>query len=180
MIPTDTLYGLVGSAMSPKVVERIYTIKGRYYKKPLIVLIGSKIELLKFGIILSKQVEDEVDKLWPGPITVVLPSPLVNFKYLDRGKGTIAFRLPKDEKLQKFLLAAGPLVAPSANPAGKLPASNFKEALEYFGDQVDFYLRGPELLGAPSTIVAIKNGQIKVLRKGAKKVEELGNRWWKK
>lgn len=171
VIPTDTLYGLVGSAINPKVVERIYQIKGRHYKKPLIVLIGAKIELLKFGIILSKQVEDEIDKLWPGPITIVLPSPLVCFKYLDRGKGTIAFRLPADEKLQKFLLASGPLVAPSANPAGKVPASNFKEAYEYFTVQVDFYLRGPELLGAPSTIVAIKNGQIKILRKGAGMLE---------
>ncbi len=166
VIPTDTLYGLVGSAMNPKVVERIYKIKGRHYKKPFIVLIGSELELLKFGIILTNQLEETVHKLWPGPVTIVLPSPLVNFRYLDRGKKTIAFRLPTDERLQKFLLATGPLVAPSANPAGKLPASNYKEAHEYFGDQVDFYLRGPELLGAPSTIVAIRDGQVKIVRQG--------------
>ncbi len=171
VIPTDTLYGLVGSAMRPLVVERIYKIKGRFYFKPFIVLIGDKLELLKFGIILSNQTEEIINKLWPGPVTIVLPSPLVNFRYLDRGKHTIAFRLPADEKLQKFLLATGPLVAPSANPAGKLPASNFKEAHEYFGDQVDFYLRGMELTGSPSTIVTIINGQLKVLRQGASMLE---------
>ena len=170
VIPTDTLYGLVGSAMKPEVVELIYKIKGRFYLKPFIVLIGAELELLKFGIILSNQVEELVRQLWPGPVTIVLPSPLVNFRYLDRGKHTIAFRLPANEKLRKFLLATGPLVAPSANPAGKLPASNFKEAHEYFGDQVDFYLRGMELTGSPSTIVTINNGQLKILRQGAKKL----------
>lgn len=37
--PTDTLYGLVGSALSVDAVERIYAIKQREYHKPLIVLI---------------------------------------------------------------------------------------------------------------------------------------------
>lgn len=41
VIPTDTLYGVVGSAMSKKAIEKIYKIKERDKSKPLIVLISS-------------------------------------------------------------------------------------------------------------------------------------------
>ena len=39
VMPTDTLYGLVGSAFSKEAVKRIYKIKNRDKKKKLIILI---------------------------------------------------------------------------------------------------------------------------------------------
>ncbi|MEK7522400.1 MAG: Sua5/YciO/YrdC/YwlC family protein [Patescibacteria group bacterium] len=41
VIPTDTIYGIVGSALNKKTVERIYKLRRRNLKKPMIVLIGS-------------------------------------------------------------------------------------------------------------------------------------------
>ena len=49
-MPTDTIYGLVGSAHSKKAIKRIYEIKKRDKKKKLIVLISSINDLKKFGI----------------------------------------------------------------------------------------------------------------------------------
>ncbi len=40
VIPTDTIYGLVGSALNKKAVRRIYQLRQRNPKKPLIILIG--------------------------------------------------------------------------------------------------------------------------------------------
>src|SRR3989338_7413332 len=40
ILPTDTLYGIVGSALLPETVERIYTLKERDPQKPLIVLVA--------------------------------------------------------------------------------------------------------------------------------------------
>ncbi len=153
VMPTDTLYGLVGKASSKKAVERIYKIKGRDPKKPFIILISSINDLKKFRIsnyvILHNSIIKK--KLWPGKVSIVISG--------------IAFRLPKKKSLIKILKQTGPLVAPSANPQGLRPAENIKQATKYFGDKVDFYLSGGTLKGKPSTLISInKKGEIKVLR----------------
>lgn len=50
VLPTDTIYGLVGSALKPKTVERIYRLRKRNRKKPMIILIGSMRDLSRFGV----------------------------------------------------------------------------------------------------------------------------------
>jgi L-threonylcarbamoyladenylate synthase len=52
VMPTDTIYGMVGMAQSEFVVNRIYNIRNRDLKKPCIILIGDMSELEKFSIIM--------------------------------------------------------------------------------------------------------------------------------
>jgi L-threonylcarbamoyladenylate synthase len=153
VMPTDTLYGLVGNVFSKKAVSRIYKIKNRNKKKKLIVLISSINDLKKFKISnnLIRTNRRILKKVWPGRVSVVLNS--------------VAFRLPAQKSLIKILRKTGPLVAPSANPEGLSPAQNIKEAKKYFGDKVDFYLAGGTLQGDPSSLIKInKKGEIVVLR----------------
>ena len=152
VLPTDTLYGLVGSAFSKKAIERIYKIKNRNKDKKLIVLISSIRDLKKFKIKINKEEAKILKKFWPGRVSIIL--------------GNIAFRFPKKKSLLKILKKTGPLVAPSANPEGKKPAESIKEAKKYFGDNVDFYLSGGTLKSEPSTLICIKDGKIEVLRQG--------------
>jgi len=159
VMPTDTLYGLVGSAFSKKAINRIYKIKKRDKSKKLIVLISSIKDLKKFKIKISKEEAKILEKFWPGRVSIVLDN--------------IAFRYPNNKALLEILKKTGPLVAPSANPEGKKPAENIKEAKEYFGpastqggDEVDFYIDGGKRKGEPSTLIKIENGKIEVLRQG--------------
>jgi L-threonylcarbamoyladenylate synthase len=173
VIPTDTLYGIVGSALNEKVINRIYKIRKRKIEKPCIILIGDISELEKFSIVLSDEQENEIKKYWfpdktqgePGPVSIVLDCFNESLTYLHRGTNTLAFRLPRDMGLQNLLKETGPLVAPSANLEGLLPAKNIQEAREYFGNSVDFYLDGGEILGRASKILRLhKNGSISILR----------------
>lgn len=164
VLPTDTLYGLVGSAFSPTAVEKIYRLKKRDPKKPLIVLISDWQDLEKFGAEISATDKKILEEHWPGPTSVILSVTGNNFEYLHRSTGTIAFRWPKNEKLQEILKVTGPLVAPSANPEGQPPATTIAEAKKYFGDQVSFYQDGGTLAGAPSTLIKLQNGKIEILR----------------
>ena len=61
ILPTDTLYGLVGRALDEGAVERIYKLKNRHSDKPLIVLIGAKNDLELFGIALGEKTEKFLD-----------------------------------------------------------------------------------------------------------------------
>ncbi len=145
VLPTDTIYGLVGSALSKKAVERIYRVRKRDKQKPFIVLISSFNDLRLFDVSADTRIRRALQKLWPGPVSVILPCPSKKFLYLHRGTKTLAFRMPSDRWLRNVLKRTGPLVAPSANPAGKLPAYSVQEAKLYFGDKIDFYLdKGPK------------------------------------
>ncbi|MFH1192712.1 MAG: L-threonylcarbamoyladenylate synthase [Candidatus Jorgensenbacteria bacterium] len=155
VLPTDTIYGLVGSALSQKTVERIYRIRRRNPKKPVIVLIAALADLRRFGVKPAPRVKVFLKKIWPGPYSVVLSCPHKKFAYLHRGTETLAFRLPEPKWLRELLRATGPLVAPSANPEGKPPAKNIAEAKKYFGEKADFYMHGVTH-GAPSTLLEVK------------------------
>lgn len=173
VMPTDTLYGILGSAFSKKAVKRIFEIKGRNSKKPLIVLIDSIGRLQDFDITLSSDSRnpllDTLKKIWPDKITAILPCLSEKFKYIHRGSGSIAFRMPKDKKLLTLLSKTGPLVAPSANPEGMTPAKNIIEVKKYFGDKIDLYVGGRINSSEPSTIIKYEKGEWELVREGAVK-----------
>ncbi len=174
ILPTDTIYGIVGSALDKRTVERIYRLRKRNPKKPMIILIGDMSDLKKFGIMITPAIKKILNKVWPGKVSVILPSSSKKFAYLHRGTKTLAFRLPRPVWLRKMLKKTGPLVAPSANIEGKPPALTIPAAKRYFGKNVDFYADAGRLISKPSTIIAIKNGELTILRKGGAILTKLG------
>lgn len=189
VMPTDTIYGICGVAFKKEVVERIYRLRKRSPHKPMIILIADIKDLEFFGIKIGSNLYKNLkngkfsnrfsdinknelkilQKLWPGPISVILDiyekNKIKKFYYLHRGTKTLAFRLPKPKWLRDILKISGPLVAPSANWEGYEPAKTISEAKKYFGDKVTYY-DGRRIKGKPSTLIKLKNGKIEVLRKG--------------
>ncbi len=168
VMPTDTIYGIVGRAEDRNVVEKIYEIRKRTPEKPCIVLIGNTEELDKFSIKLSDEQKAKLQKFWyeeNRPISVVLDCLEEKFAYLHRGTNSLAFRLPASQELRDLLLKTGPLIAPSAN-LEKFPASeNIEDARKYFGDQVDLYVDGGLITSKASRVIKLhKDGTESILR----------------
>ena len=171
VIPTDTIYGIVGSALNPQTVEKIYQLRKRNLDKPFIILIGSMEDLEEFGIQLTKDQRNFLNSHWPNPLSIILPISGEKFKYLHRGKYSLAFRMPKDEKLLELLKKVGPLVAPSANFEGEKPSETIAEAKKYFGDSVDFYIdEGNKSVTASTLILLNSDGTFKIVRQGQYKL----------
>lgn len=171
VMPTDTIYGLVGSALNPATVEEIYFLRKRDSVKPVIVLISCLSDLLDFDIVLTKEQKDYLNTIWPNPVSVVLPCPQDRFFYLHRGKRSIAFRMPNEKTLLEILKRTGSLVAPSANLEKNPPAQDIPQAKEYFKNEVAFYVDEGQLKSVPSTIIRLyEDGTKIVLREGAYKV----------
>lgn len=173
VMPTDTIYGIVGSALNKEAVGKIYELRKRDKKKPMIILIGDMRQATwgKFGIRPDAETMKVLKKFWPGKVSAVMEMGDMRraawrkkWKYLHRGTNSLAFRLPKPLWLRKFILGTGPLVAPSANLEGEKPARTIKEAKKYFGDSVDFYIDKGRIESKPSKLVAIKRGRVLILR----------------
>ena len=170
VMSTDTVYGVVASALRSDAVERVYSLRERNMHKPCIVLIAS-IEAIKlFGVVVDVESEKKIHEIWLAAVSIVLSCPDERFSYLHRGTQTIAFRVPEEKALRDFLEESGPVIAPSANPEGKSTAKTTAEARDYFGGKISLYIDGGMQDGEPSTLISINRGEISVLRQGRVKV----------
>ena len=70
-MPTETVYGLAGNAYSDKAIKKIYKLKKRPKKNPLIVHYY-KIKDAEKDVQLTKYFYKLYKKFCPGPITFVL------------------------------------------------------------------------------------------------------------
>ena len=165
VLPTDTIYGLVGSALKKETVERIYKVRKREKTKPFIVLISDVEDLKIFGIKLKPFQKNLIKKFWPGSYSLIFDCKSKKFEYLHRGKNSLALRVPKPRWLRKLLREMGPLIAPSANLAGMPHSKTIREAKKYFGENVDFYFDAGKIDKKPSTLIDIRKKEIKILRK---------------
>jgi L-threonylcarbamoyladenylate synthase len=158
VIPTDTIYGIVASALKQEAVERVYAIKGRSPQKPCIILIDRAERMCDFGVDKS-YIEKLVSYATDGPTSFIAPTVRDDLEYLHRRTHTLAFRIPKPDALRELLLETGPLIAPSANPEGLPPATTIEEAQAYFGTSVGEYQDGGILQRPPSSLINLRTGE---------------------
>jgi len=171
VIPTDTIYGVVGSALRQETVEEIYRLRKRTPSKPMIILASGISDIELFGIELTSGQREVLEKLWPGKVSIILPCNESRWEYLHRGANGLAFRVPDDEALREVLKATGPLVAPSANWEGEKPAETIEEAQRYFGEEV-LYVDAGKLASKASTLVKLEGSKLVILRQGEVEVDE--------
>lgn len=167
--PTETVYGLGADARNPAAVQRVFDLKQRPSRNPLIVHVDS----IDMARACAARWTDDADALarafWPGPLTLVLPKaddipPLVT-----AGGPTVALRQP-DHPLARDLIRAfgGPIVGPSANPSGHVSPTTAQHVRDAFPERDVLVLDGgPCRVGIESTVVSLAGGTPRLLRLGA-------------
>ena len=167
-IPTETVYGLAANAYSDKATRKIFNLKKRPKKNPLIVHYYSLNDLKK-DCVLDLNFFRLYKKFCPGPISFVLK--LKNDSRISENvtnkKKTIAIRFPSHKltrSLLKFL--EFPLAAPSANLSKQISPVSKSDVIDEFGKKIKFTLDGGQSkIGVESTIVNLI-GKPKILRLG--------------
>jgi L-threonylcarbamoyladenylate synthase len=173
--PTETVYGLGADATNDVAVARIYEAKGRPSFNPLIVHVALFSEALQLGEF-TDNARALAEAFWPGPLTLVLsrarPTPVSELA--SAGLPTIALRIPRHEVAQELIRSVGrPIVAPSANPSGRVSPTTADHVRAGLGDKVAFVLdAGPTPVGLESTIVDCR-GEPALLRPGGLSREEI-------
>jgi L-threonylcarbamoyladenylate synthase len=165
--PTDTVYGLGCSALDKKAINKIYRIKNREKRKPLLILISGYPMLKKFFFVDKKQTA-YLRKIWPGKISVILNKKKGLPDELSAGLSGLAVRLPKSRFLTKMIQEAGaPIVSTSLNLSGQKPLERLSCLDEYFKKtKPDLLIDAGIKKGKPSTLIDLSDIEnIKVLRK---------------
>jgi L-threonylcarbamoyladenylate synthase len=174
--PTETVYGLGADATNDRAVARVFAAKGRPDFNPLIVHIAES-EAARRIVAWSDAAEKLARRFWPGPLTMVLPRRADARVSLlaSAGLDSLGVRLP-DHPVARQLIAAAdtPIVAPSANPSGRLSPTTAEHVAESMGFEVDLVLDGgPCRVGIESTVVDLTADIPAVLRPGAVSVGDL-------
>ena len=176
--PTETVYGLGGDATNENVIHRIFQLKGRDSKKPLLCLVHSKEDLFPIIEQVSQKAERLMDTFWPGPLTLIFSISKKLPKSLQSECGKIGIRISNDPicqmLTQKF---KNPIVSTSANRTGQEPARTANQVINTFGKSLDLVLDGGKRDSLnPSTVLDVTEDPPRVIRKGAvslKKIQKL-------
>ena len=163
-IPTETVYGLAANAYSNKATLKIFKLKNRSKKNPLIVHYYN-LKFLKKDCLINKQFLKLYKKYCPGPISFILKlkkDSLIS-KNVTNKKDTIAVRFPKHHITRKLLKNLKfPVAAPSANISSRISPVSKEDVKDEFGKKIKFILDGGRSkIGLESTILSlIKKPQI--------------------
>jgi L-threonylcarbamoyladenylate synthase len=167
-LPTDTVYGLVAVAADRAAVERVYEIKVRDPNQPMPIFVAS-IEQAELVAEVSDVARLLMHRFWPGALTIVLPKkPSYQTRAVADGD-TIGVRASGDAVLRELASQLGPLIATSANIAGREECHTADEVRAQLGDAVDLIVDAPvKSTAKPSTIVDCTDAScVRVLRDGA-------------
>ena len=182
--PTETVYGLGGDAFNSSALAKIFEVKNRPHFDPLIVHIADMETLSRITDIesLSPAAKERLailtKKLWPGPLTLVLPKKAVIPGLATAGLPSVAVRFPSHPVAQKLIrLSTGAVAAPSANPFGHLSPTRAAHVKNQLGERVDFIIDGGKTeVGLESTVLDICGETPVILRHGGtsrEAIEEL-------
>ena len=163
-IPTETVYGLGGSAFDDEAVRRIFEIKGRPNDNPLIAHVHAEYDLKKIVDYDPPYAQALRRAFLPGPLTLVYPSAGKVSPFVSCGLDTLAVRVPSHEGAQSFLREADiPVVAPSANLSRHVSPTTARHVLDDFEGKIPLILDGGKATGGIESTVCDVTGEIPVI-----------------
>ncbi|MBM3721145.1 MAG: threonylcarbamoyl-AMP synthase [Actinobacteria bacterium] len=174
--PTETVYGLGVDAENESAVARMFEVKGRPAKHPVIVHISDQNlvsywaeEIPEYAIALMR-------KFWPGPITLILKRSGNAKDFITGGQEFVGLRIPSNPIALKLLsefesLGGHGVAAPSANRFGSVSPTSAKDVVEEIGELLgddDLIIDGgASEVGVESTIIDCSRELPRILRLGA-------------
>lgn len=168
---TDTVWGLGCLPNNEKAVKKIYDIKHRDGKKPLILMSNEFYNLFDYlKQPIPKEAQKLIKKFFPGALTLVLEKSEKTPDYITSNMNTVGVRIPDNKVFQKICenIDGHTLATTSANLSGEPAALNYDEAMNYIGDKVDLVIPdfGYLAKGKASTVAGFKNDEIIIFRQG--------------
>ncbi|MHC5082439.1 MAG: L-threonylcarbamoyladenylate synthase [Planctomycetota bacterium] len=186
-VPTETVYG-IACKVDRQAIDRLNEVKDRQLGKRYTLHVGNHQQLSRYVPKMSLRNQKLVQNCLPGPLTMVfeLDQPTLDQLKADLSaqvyqllysEGTLGVRFPDNPvACAIFSAAKSPIVAPSANPAGKDPATNADQVAKYFDGKIDAIVDAPSSgcdYNQSSTVVKVGMKNIEILRQGAVSEEKI-------
>lgn len=179
ILPTETVYGIAANAASAEAMRRLRRVKGRSDAQPFTIHLGRRADAGLFVQSPPRLARRLSRKAWPGPLTIICEEPTPERTRVAASvpagqlgelfhEGTVGLRCPDHPAAAAILSGAGvPVVASSANRAGRPPPLELGAALEELGGEVEIAIdAGRTRLSEASTIVEVRGRLYSLRRSG--------------
>ena len=168
VVPTDTVYGVAAATSVPGSTAALFRVKQRPTTVAVPVLCADEQSARTLAGPLSPGAERLVARCWPGPLTIVVPRRAgLGLDLGGSDDATIGLRVPDAPVVRAIAAQVGPLACTSANRHGEPTPASASEAAAALGPGVAAVVEGGSLAGQPSTVVALLDGEPRILRQGA-------------
>ena len=168
--PTETVYGLGGSAFDHAAAKAIFAAKGRPGDNPLIVHILNPNDAEEIAYV-PEIYHTLAEKFMPGPLTVIMKKRPIIPDEVTAGLDSVAVRCPAHVTARRLIELAGvPIAAPSANRSGKPSPTSAAHVIDDMDGRIDMIIADGDCeFGLESTVIKIgeTDGGITILRPGA-------------
>lgn len=167
-IPTETVYGLAADASNPTAIKKIFAAKQRPIGHPLIVHLSDPERIHLWVDRVPDLVWALVETYWAGPLTILLPKKEGVSELITGGHPGVAIRMPAHPvALETLRLLGGDIVAPSANPYGRISPTSASHVLRGMAGRIDAVLDGGDCsVGIESTILDLTGNAPAIARPG--------------
>ena len=167
-LPTETVYGLAANALDENAVAKIFQIKGRPARNPIIVHVAS-LEMAKHCVEVFPALAEKLARaFWPGPLTLVLPRAKIIPKNVTAGGDTVGVRWPSHPLIQAVIRECGfPLAAPSANLSNQVSPTNAAHVRQQLHGKIPAIVDGGQCsVGIESAVLDLTVSPPEILRPG--------------
>lgn len=167
-VPTETVYGLAADASNDQAVRRVFEAKQRPVGHPLIVHVASPDRISLWVDHIPETAHKLIKAFWPGPLTLLLPKKDSASDFITGGNPGVAVRMPAHTAtLTTMERLGGDLVAPSANPYGRISPTTADHVLAGLSGKIEAVLDGGDCsVGIESTIVDLTGDTPVIARPG--------------
>jgi L-threonylcarbamoyladenylate synthase len=177
-VPTETVYGLACDALNADAAAKVFAAKERPAFDPLIVHVADASWIATLSDVAGAAgvlAHRLASAFWPGPLTMVLPAKELVPDLVRSGLPTVALRCSAHPVMKAVVNELGrPLAAPSANRFGRISPVTAEDVIEELDGRIPLVLDGgPCRHGLESTIVAVEDERLVLLRPGPVTAEEL-------
>ena len=170
--PTDTLYSFGVDASNNNAIKKLNKIKKR--QAPLSILLESIYDIEKFAFI-DNMIFEKIKMILPGTFTILLESkqnPYIS-KLVQLNSNLIGIRIIDNPFCNKLInTLQRPIITTSVNIHGENPLIDIKIIRQKFKD-IKIFGDKRKLDSKGSTILDLSNDDIKIVRQGEGKINEI-------
>jgi L-threonylcarbamoyladenylate synthase len=167
IFPTETIYGIGGSAVDIRAWERLRQLKPERTKSFTYLVAGWEMTEPNIQGDLN-HIHRIMDKLCPGPVTLVCQASNRIEKPFANPDGSLAVRCPGIDRIRETIKASGvPWLHTSANLSGQPPVRLLRKVNPKVLSAASLAIdSGMTALGGQSTVLDLRVSPFRILRKG--------------
>jgi L-threonylcarbamoyladenylate synthase len=177
ILPTDTVYGIACTAGNEQACAQLYALKQRPADQATAIMAGSVARLLGHTLPdLPASQAELVQRVMPGPVTLILSNPAARFRHLCGGAPEkIGVRVPDlDPDVANLADAANALLITSANERGEPAPASLQQVPARLRGACALVVDGGELPGLASSVIDVTGREPVLLRDGPDAAALLG------